>query len=378
MENGPKLYISSPEKVKQNGDKSRAVGKTAIKSADINNEIQLLSKKYKSDPIELHVLNIERLGLKTNFPEDNVKLRIGFKSKEDDISKPIINTPDSPYTLGDSEISLDDKKIIDICSAENDSPDPYYFRGKDTLVINSTFLSPCNQGCQFCEQTNLPKEKQRYSINIDKQEIFKLVLKENNLENLSLLKQISVVTSCAGTEERALLLANGYLSEARKIGFNGKLLFATNEIRSEEGIKELAELGNVILAFTIECFENRSSFMPGTKGAISIDEIKSILSKAMDYGIDTTFFYILGLDELEEMKKGFNNIKDSISVIPSASVFYPLAGSDIKQRDLKYYLDARSIFEKAFHGKHILDSKQVYRSLWPLSNDKDHIMLWKK
>lgn len=357
-------------------DPLKVLGRAAIRSSIVSDEISLLSKKFGNSPLELHALNIERLGVKTDFPEDIVKIRIGLKDQENILFKPIINAPESPYTLKTSEITLDDEKIIDVYSAKNDSPDPYYFRGEDTLVINSTFLSPCNQSCKFCEQTNLPKEKQRYSIKIGKQDIFKLVMDEKNIDDLSSLKQISIVTSCTGTEKRALELADGYLSEARKVGFNGRLLFATNEIRTEEGLKKLAEFGDVILAFTVECFENRSRFMPGAKGAITLDEIKSVLGKAMKYGIDTTFFYVLGLDELDEMKKGFENMKDSISIAPSASVFYPLAGSDIEQRDLKYYLDARSIYEEVFKGKIMLSSKQVYRSLWPLNNDEDHTILW--
>ena len=322
----------------------------------------------------LHMLNIERLGLSTNLPKSVIKIRVYFNYNSIIYRKPIINNPKSPYKVIDNLIYYQ-KDVLDvkIDNFSDDIPEPYYFRSRYILVISSTFLSPCSQGCVFCEQTQVQAEKRRYSIRFDPDDLFEKVLKENKMKDLSQLEQISVITSCTGFEENAIKLLKGYIKAAYQKGFTGKFLFATNEIRSQVALEQMAKMGHTMLAFTVECFSRRKFLMPGTKGEIGLEEIKAILKQAAEIGIPTTYFYIIGLDNLRNMKKGFMYLKEILSYAPTYSIYYHQSRAKnrvIPLRPLKYYLRARKIYNEAHRGLQKFESCQSFRSLWPLENNK--------
>jgi hypothetical protein len=334
--------------------------------------LEFLAQRYHESIDTIHMLNIQRIGLVTNFDNSVVKTIIKFKDfKGNVLHKPIINNPFSQYSIIKNKVFYLDNPInIDISHIEEDDARPYYFRGDKILVINSTFLNPCNQGCLFCEQSNAPQEKRRYSIVIGIENLFNKLVKDEKLKSLKSLTQISLVTSCAGNEKRALTLAKRYLEEARKREFNGKFLFATNEIRSKTAIEEYGELGDVILAFTIECFGNREKLMPSKKGKITLRKIKSILKYAKEVGIETTYFYIFGLDNLKTMEKGFRYFKDSITIAPTGPNYQPQGRINIiTPRRLKYFLEAKKIYVSIHKGMRKFESCQNFRSLWPLENN---------
>lgn len=334
--------------------------------------LELLAQRYHESVDTIHMLNIQRIGLLTNFDNSVVKTITKFKDSSGNIfHKPIINNTFSQYSIIKNRVFyLDNLTNIKINHIEEDNARPYYFRGDKILVINSTFLNTCNQKCLFCEQNNAPQGKRRYSIVIEIENLFNKLVKDKKLKSLKSLKQISLVTSCAGNEKKAFILAKKYLKGARKRGFNGKFLFATNEIRSKKAIEEYGKLGNVILAFTIECFGNRKKLMPGKKGEITLRKIKSILKYAKKAGIETTYFYIFGLDDLKTMEKGFKYFKDSITIAPTGPNYQPQGHTNtIPLKELEYFLEAKKIYVSIHKNMQKFESCQNFRSLWPLENN---------
>jgi hypothetical protein len=337
-----------------------------------------LQKKYSTSRKELIILDIQRIGIKSEFDDSVVKLQIKFTNDENIYHKPIINNPRSIYSIKNNKVYVyNEETDFGIKELIEDSPRHYYFRGKKTLVINSTFLETCQQGCEFCEQTTAPINKRRYSLKLSPKEIFTLIEKENDLKNLEELKQISIVTSCAGTEERAIYLLQQYVDEARNRGFVGKVLFATNEVRSEEGLKKLVKIGNVILAFTVECFSNRRKFMPGRKGDIELSEIKKIFKIGKQLGLETTYFYIFGLDNHEDMELGFRYLKDSITIAPTGPNYQPQGKEKaLVYPSLEYFLKARKIYARVHEGLERFESNQNFRSLWPLEKKSKRVKVY--
>lgn len=334
--------------------------------------LDFYADKYKEDKNSIHMLNIQRLGLSTHYNEDAIKLKIKFKDEKNNLfHKPIVNNKNSPYKTIDDKVYYNNSLLnITIEKISEDTAEPYYFRGNNILVLNSTFLDPCNQKCLFCEQNNAQANKKRYSLRLGKEDLFDKVMVENKLNSLERLTQISVITSCTGTEELALKLVEGYRNEAKKRGFDGKILFATHEIRSEESIREIASYKDIMLAFTVECFENRDKIMPGEKGKISIKEINRILKDAKDLGIETTYFYIFGLDRLNAMREGFEFLKESISITPTGPNYQPQGKENkFSIKPLEYFLQAKSIYRLVHKGMIRFESCQNFRSLWPLENN---------
>jgi len=57
-------------------------------------------EKYGETEDNLHMLNIQRLGLSTHFSQDVVKMRVKFGDGDGNFfHKPIINNPKSPYEV---------------------------------------------------------------------------------------------------------------------------------------------------------------------------------------------------------------------------------------------------------------------------------------
>jgi|GEM_PF-2758709 hypothetical protein len=329
--------------------------------------LESLAVKYGIDVPALHTINMQRLGLRTDLDPNVVRIDVNFEYEDQAFHIPFANNSKSPYRIQDGKIPLGDSGLeFTVQSVMEDVPTPYYFRGKEILVINSTFLSACVQKCSFCEQSTAPKRR-RYSMKFSAEELFDKVMNEQDLPNLGSLAQISVITSCAGTEAKAQELVLGYKQEAEGRGFRGKILFATNEIRSEEALRVLAEAGNVILAFTVECFTNRRELMPGSKGSINLEKIKEILSIGKSLGMETTYFYILGLDDLRFMETGFALLKDAISIAPTGPTYQsPARADNIGTRSLEYFLQARKIFHRIHKDLQQFESCQSFRSLDPL------------
>jgi len=339
---------------------------------------QALSPEFPKVSLkELHMINILRKGLSTDFSEETIKLRVKFLVEDKVFHKPIINNHNSPYHIKNKEIYFEDTPTsILVHQIEEDTPDPYYFRGKSILVINSTPFNPCNQGCLFCEQSLFPDDKKRYSKRVCIKDLFDKVEKDVEKDIFTKLLQISIITSCTGNEIKTLDLFEKYYEEAMKRGFKGKFLLATNEIRSLEGLQRLTSFGRIILAFTVECFENRKNLMPGYKGQISLEKIKDILSKAKSLGLETTYFYITGLDSLKGMKRGFLFLRDSVSIAPCAPIYYSQSKQDlIPIRDLEYFIKAREIYNTAHKGILSFESCQVYCSLYPLEGKEEKLII---
>lgn len=338
-------------------------------------DFKKLAQEYRETIEGIHLLNIQRVGLSTNLDRETVKLRAELLVEGKNHHKPLVNNPDSPYKIQNGRIFYEDS-VTGILIAElgQDYPGPYYMRGDRILVVNSTTMNPCTQGCRFCEQTTALPEKRRYSLVFKGGEVFDKFLRENDRRSLVDLSQISIVTSCAGSEEGALNLINGYIDEARERGFNGRFLFATHEITSEKAIRSLDD--NIILAFTVECFENRREIMPSRKGEMNLDEIRRVLSNASQRSKGSTYFYIFGLDSLNGMKEGFLFLRDSINIAPTGPNYQQQGnGFLFSQKDLEYFLRARQIYYEAHKGLTKFESVQNYRSLWPLEDNGGPVLI---
>jgi hypothetical protein len=128
----------------------------------------------------------------------------------------------------------------------------------------------------------------------------------------------------------------------------------------------------MILAFTVECFENRTTIMPGKKGSITLSEIKNILETAKNAGAESTYFYIFGIDDLESTKNGFEFLRDAITIAPTGPNYQPQGKeSKLDIKSLESLLKARDIYVDIHKGLKKFESCQNYRSLWPLENNQD-------
>jgi len=91
-------------------------------------------------------------------------------------------------------------------------------------------------------------------------------------------------------------------------------------------LKKIKPLG---ICFSLECFDNknREYFLRDVKRDLDLDTIKERLIFANDLGIRTNFSYIIGLESLETIKKGFCEFLPYTNSFPIVNAFQAHKGN---------------------------------------------------
>ena len=140
----------------------------------------------------------------------------------------------------------------------------------------------------------------------------------------------------------------------QQFGFNKRIRYIGSQIRSEKAMRILSEqIRSFSLSLTVECFTNRERRMRKEKASLSIEEIKEVLARALRYNFSTNYLYIVGLDELEDMKSGIQNLSNKVNRLPVFQIMQNYVSDHEKERveaakNIEYYLQARQIIEDCF------------------------------
>ena len=116
---------------------------------------------------------------------------------------------------------------------------------------------------------------------------------------------------------------------------------------------------------------NRQYFLRDIKRKLQLDTIKESLVLANSMGIRTNFSYIVGLESLETIKKGFYEFLPYINSFPIINVFQAHRGQKALRyraaNKIDYYIKARTIIEDVFRYTPFRPRPwENYRSLWYL------------
>ena len=185
-------------------------------------------------------------------------------------------------------------------------------------------------------------------------EYFEKLLLENSIKSMKDIENITICTGCFENENALfnhLLLLNDSFKE---MNFNGSINYIGSQLRDYEKIRNLkSEIGDFGIYLTIEKFLDREKFMRKEKASLTLEKSKKLLSFCSDIGVTSTFLYILGLEDLETVKKYFNYFKDSINKFPIIQVFQDYTKYQeylrIDQaKDIDYYLEAKKIINGIF------------------------------
>lgn len=334
-----------------------------------------LANKYQISLANIISIAINRYGIKSKEINDNrVRLYTKlFDNENVDFYAVCVNTcEDSPFTYKDNKLFLENEAIGEIIKLEADTCTATYFRNdKKTITFNSNSRSKCT-GCKFCGTYNL-KEDDNYNFTNEKsiKSYFQNLLSENKIETMSKIENITICTGCFDNEnmlfEHLMLLNETF----NNMNFKGTLGYIGSQLRDINKIKKIIEeTNNFAMLLSIEKFTKRDQYMKKEKASLSLEQAKEILSYCKALKAQSTFLYILGLEDYEVMKKYFTYFKESINKFPIVQIFqnYEKIHESYRTnaaKEIEYYLKARELINDTFKDiEYKREEWECYRSLY--------------
>ena len=339
-----------------------------------------LDSKYGVPPQEVGLIDFNRTGVRL----DNNEVRVGFRTRfngtifySNDLSwfaLPVRNFEDSNFHIQDGRIFFDDFQIGVIDQPILDTCDTSYQRGKRLLNLNSRSRSNC-AGCKAC----VHNDKSLYDNTVirDRHEL----RTENDLNDffykkkylgmsISDLEQIAVVTGLFTNEQEVLSHMRLVHKVATKYGFHGELMYFGCQLMSANALKEFAELGKSTIVFAVDNFTNRKKNLSTMKANLDLKDFYMSMNIAKSYGIETTFAYIIGVDDLPAVQENFEYFYDVCTRFPVVNIFQIQTNLQAQAlckdaRTLEYYIQARLIVEKIFRNSTMRPRRwENYHPLW--------------
>ncbi len=279
----------------------------------------------------------------------------------------ITEKPLSPFTHNNGNIYLDNEKVATISKIEEDTCSDSYWRGNKThLTLNSNSRSNC-RGCEFCGTYSLRDDDKA----LNTPEALRRKAEELCIEaghDLSTVESVGVVTGCFPNEENLVEHLRMVRQVFSEYGFTKELRYIGSQLRNPENLALLSSEGPFALYLTVESFTRREELMKQLKSSLNLNMGRDLFRIAKSLGIDTTFLYIAGLDDLDNMRQEFPKYRGLITRLPLAQTFQAYVPSQLEKRNpaaasLNYFFETRKIIEKAFPDLRP-QAFSNYRGLW--------------
>lgn len=320
-------------------------------------DIHKLVSKYSVPVTDVLLIALNRYGIRVNMPDNRLRFKLKLCTCDSIFYLAVcVNTFPSPFTVNEeNQLCLDGDVIGKVFDIEKDTCDSTYFRRNRTeLTLNSNMRSRC-AGCTFCGTYNLEAED-GFDMSTEEKisEYVENFLEENQMADLSNLVRLTICTGCFASEER---LVEHILSVHRvfqKYGFNKRIRYIGSQIRSEKSMHVLAkQIQAFSLSLTVECFTNRERRMRTEKASLGIEKIEKVLALSLAHGFSTNYLYIVGLDELDDMKRGIQKFTKVINRLPIFQIMQNYVATHENERiesakNIEYYLQARQLIEFCF------------------------------
>ncbi|MBI3109465.1 hypothetical protein HYZ06_00290 [Candidatus Daviesbacteria bacterium] len=340
-----------------------------------------LADMYQLPPSEVRYIDLNRTGV--HLPDGEV--RVGFRVRfitdletSGSISTwfalPVRVQSDTPYSVNDQALWFADEKMGKTHQVELDTCDVSYQRGPRLLNLNSRSRSNC-AGCTACAHNYKDLYDQTVIRDLDRLVTQKQIenffdQKEQAGLDIAALRQIAVVTGLFGSEGAVVTHMDLIRQVVSPRGFKGELMYFGCEVNSSDGLKRLADLGDFALVYAVDNFTKRSEILNRKKGKLTLEDAKRTLTLARALGIQTTFAYIAGIDDLASLQQGFIFLADSITRFPVVNVYQiqtpgQMRIIDEEAKGIEYYIKARGAIEQVLTGTGLRPRRwENYRPLW--------------
>ena len=337
------------------------------------NYLEQLAKEYNMSKENVLSIALNRYGLVIpNYPDNRIRFNLNMNGHNTFFAVCVNTYLESPFTLKDNMIYLEDAPIGVVSNIEKDTCTSTYFRNnKQAITFNSNSRSKC-VGCKFCGTYSLDDEDSiDFSTKDNIKNYFEDLLGKNNIPSMEQIKDVTICTGCFKTEDdlvKHLLLVNEAFKD---LSFDGRINYIGSQLRDHDKIELInREIKRFSLFLTIEKFLDREKFMRPEKASLTIPKAKDLLDYTKSLGITSTFLYILGLEDLDTVTKYFTYLKDSVNKFPIIQVFQDYTKGQEKYRvpeakDVRYYLEARKRINEIFAGTSLNPEYwECFRSLY--------------
>ena len=339
-----------------------------------------LAFKYGVSPQEVGLIDFNRTGVCLDDNDVRVGFRVRFNGTlfyNNDLSwfaLPVRNSSDSNFHIRNSkvyfkdfQIGIIDRPVLDTCNTS-------YQRGGRLLNLNSRSRSNCI-GCKAC----VHNDKSLYDNTVIKdrhelrtrQDIDNFFYEKERLGmNTSELEQIAVVTGLFRDENETLEHLRDVYNVAIDHKFSGELMYFGCQLMSAAALRDFSKLGKTAIVFAIENFTSRKENLSKAKSSLSLEDFYVSMSVAKSLGIETTFAYIAGVDDLSAISENFTYFFNVCTRFPVVNIFQIQTDLQAQAlydgvKNLEYYLQARRAIESAFFNSNMRPRRwENYRPLW--------------
>lgn len=339
-----------------------------------------LAFKYGVSPQEVGLIDFNRTGVRL----DDNDVRVGFRTRfngtlfyNNDLSwfaLPVRNSSDSNFHIRNGKVYFKDFQIGIIDRPVLDTCDTSYQRGRRLLNLNSRSRSNC-VGCKACVHNDksfydntVIKDKHELRTRQDIDDFF--YEKERLGMNIKDLEQIAVVTGLFRDENEALEHLCDVYNVATEHKFSGELMYFGCQLMSAAALRDFSKLGKTAIIFAIDNFTNRRENLSKAKSSLSLEDFYVSMSVAKSLGIETTFAYIAGVDDLFAISENFAYFFNVCTRFPVVNIFQIQTDLQAQAlfdgaKNLEYYLQARRAIESAFFNSNMRPRRwENYRPLW--------------
>lgn len=283
---------------------------------------------------------------------------------------------DSPFELIGNELYLSGKLVGNVSNIEKDTCTSTYFRNnKKAITLNSNSRSKC-VGCKFCGTYSLSEDDAvDFSSVSNIESYFASLLDKNNISSMKDIENITVCTGCFENEDALVKHLLDLKEGTSNLDFDGSINYIGSQLRDYDKVKLLKDtIGDFGIYLTIEKFLDREKFMKKEKASLTLEKAWELLSYSSSIGVTSTFLYILGLEDLDTLRKYMEYFKDSINKFPIVQVFQDYTSHQEAYRcseahDVSYYLKARQIIDEIFRDSDL--SPKLWECFRSLYHEKD-------
>ena len=348
---------------------SPAWGPVSLDVADLH----ALAREHGVPPEDVLLIALNLYGVTSSDPRHRARLSLVLASAPGttwNIVGPL-NAVDSPFRMVDRDLLLGEDLVGTVLTVDNDEAVGGYFRdGGRAATLNPNARSRC-VGCAFCPNTLEAAADPRLSEEMELAELFDALRAQHPRHDLSDLVDVTVSTGCFEREDLAVSHLVRLRSVLDRLGVEARIGFLSSVVRSDEGFSELADrVAPFILRLTVECFSRRDLLLKASKASLGHRRMPDVLRRAQAHGLGTSFTYIVGLDPLDEMRRGVADLMPYVSEFPGFQIYQAhnrimshlrVPGAD----ELDFYLEARHVLEEVMSDSGLRPRAwQCYRSLW--------------
>lgn len=333
------------------------------------------SQNYEFPLTDIFLIALNTCGAKSTLPF--LRIRSYFIPKF--TNKPFylmicLNTSLTPFYLYDSKIYLNGEVVGVIRNLENDLAELCYFRKKKrVLVLNTNDRTRCIGKCTFCGIRYLvPRFERKILTFKELLKWFKEIEKIAKIK-LSKLDEICLNTGLFENEEELVKHIIDIYNAATILNFKGEIKYIGTQLITDKNLTKISRtIPNFSYYLTLETLERRN-FIDKRKQFSTpfyIKKVEKFLNKIIKHGFETSLLYVLGLDSLSSIAYAFQKFKKLLTRFPVINLFqaYHVSHESLRHpnaKRLKYFLNARKIFEEIFEDTNLRPKLwENYRGLW--------------